>query len=132
MESRAAQRGIVLPLMAISTLVLLGMAGLVVDLGQAYARKSELQNVLDAAALSGAKVLNDTGAPDQAQAAVLATYNGNMPALFLEGDTAPVVEMSDTYPFVAGGPIPNMSGSGSIKSSSPPGSLMSSREWVRA
>ena len=101
------QRGIILPLMAVSILVLLGIAGLVVDLGQAYARKSELQNVLDAAALSGAKVLNDTGSAAQTQSAAVATYNRNMPAVFLTGESLPLVELSNTYsPFVPGGTEP--------------------------
>ncbi|WP_175452516.1 Tad domain-containing protein [Thiohalomonas denitrificans] len=104
---RSQQRGIIFPLMAISILVLLGIAGLVVDLGQAYARKSELQNVLDAAALSGAKVLNETGSAEQGQNAAIATYGSNLPALFLTGDAVPLVELSDTYqPFVPGGTEP--------------------------
>ncbi len=107
MPMRSKQRGIVFPVMAISILVLLGIAGLVVDLGQAYARKSEMQNALDAAALSGAKVLSDTGSADQARNAAVATYDRNMPALFLKGDNVPLVELSDTYaPFVPGGTEP--------------------------
>jgi hypothetical protein len=53
-----AQRGIVMVFTAIAMLVLLGMAGLALDMGHAYVNKARLQNALDAAALSGAKTLD--------------------------------------------------------------------------
>ena len=54
------QRGSVVIVVALSLSLLLGMLGLVTDLGHLYVAKSELQNAADAAALSGAKELNGT------------------------------------------------------------------------
>jgi Flp pilus assembly protein TadG len=56
-----AQRGAILPLAAIGMMALLGMAGLALDMGHAYLNRTRLQNALDAAALSGAKTLNELG-----------------------------------------------------------------------
>lgn len=57
-----SQRGAVAVIVALTIVVLLGMLGLVIDLGHLYVAKSELQNAADAAALSGAKQLNGTAA----------------------------------------------------------------------
>lgn len=54
------QRGAVAIVVALSMTLLLGMLGLVLDLGHLYVAKSELQNAADAAALSGARELNGT------------------------------------------------------------------------
>ncbi len=66
-----AQRGAILPLTAIGMLALLAMGGLALDMGYAYLNKTRLQNAVDAAALSGAKTLDqliirDAGAQNQA------------------------------------------------------------------
>jgi len=66
---RWQQRGAILPLFAIGMLVLLGMAGLALDMSHAVLNKSRLQNMVDAAALGGAKVLDDTGDVPAAEAA---------------------------------------------------------------
>jgi hypothetical protein len=71
----ALQRGIVLPLVAISLAVLIGMAGLALDLGHAYVNKTRLQNALDAAALSGAYTLNITRDTAQASASARDTFD---------------------------------------------------------
>lgn len=55
------QKGALLPLFAISVLAVLGMAGLALDMSHAHLQKTRLQNSLDAAALSAAKVLDQTG-----------------------------------------------------------------------
>jgi Flp pilus assembly protein TadG len=57
-EIRSRQHGAVAIIVAISLVVLIGMLGLVLDLGHLYVTKTELQNSADAAALSGAKELN--------------------------------------------------------------------------
>ena len=59
---RTCQResGAVAITVAISMLVLLGMAGLVIDLGQMFVSKTELQNAADACALAAARELNST------------------------------------------------------------------------
>ena len=60
--SRLRQRGAVAIVFGLSIAVLLAMGGLVIDLGHLYIVKTELQNAADAAALAGAKDLNQ--APD--------------------------------------------------------------------
>lgn len=74
------QRGATAVLAAITIVVLVGMLGLVIDLGVAYVRKTELQNAADAAALAGARELDGTAAGvglARDQAIVLAAANGS-------------------------------------------------------
>lgn len=73
------QRGATAVLAAIVIVVLVGMLGLVIDLGVVYVRKTELQNAADAAALAGARELNGTSAGVQdaaTQAISIAALNG--------------------------------------------------------
>jgi len=49
-----AERGIVMPIMAMALLTLTGFMGLAVDVGYLYMVRNELQNAADAAALAGA------------------------------------------------------------------------------
>ena len=74
------QRGAVLPQVIIGLVVIIGMAGLALDLGHAYVNKTRLQNALDAAALSGAKNLLSTKDTDQATNAAIETFNLNLSA----------------------------------------------------
>lgn len=53
-----SQRGVVMVMVTIAMAVLIGMSGLALDMGHAYWNKTRLQNALDAAALSGAKTLD--------------------------------------------------------------------------
>jgi len=55
---KSRQHGAVAIIVALSLVALVGMLGLVVDLGHLYVTKTELQNAADAAALSGAKELD--------------------------------------------------------------------------
>lgn len=55
---KSRQQGAVAIIVAICLVVLIGMLGLVLDLGHLYVTKTELQNAADAASLSGAKELN--------------------------------------------------------------------------
>ena len=57
---KSRQEGAVAIIVVICLVVLIGMVGLVLDLGHLYVAKTELQNAADAAALSGAKELNGT------------------------------------------------------------------------
>jgi hypothetical protein len=57
MRNRAGQSGQVLPLIAISLAVLLGFAGLAVDVGYLEYRQQQQQTVTDAAAVGGAQQL---------------------------------------------------------------------------
>jgi len=56
--SPRSQRGSILPLVALGTLVILGVAGLSLDSGHAFVNKTRVQNALDAAALASAKNLD--------------------------------------------------------------------------
>ena len=55
---RSRQRGSVAIVFGLSIVLLLAMSGLVIDLGHLYIVRTELQNAADAAALAGAKDLN--------------------------------------------------------------------------
>lgn len=56
--SRRRQRGTVAILVGLCIVALIGLLGIVIDLGHLYVRKTELQNAADAAALAAAKDLN--------------------------------------------------------------------------
>lgn len=55
--SRHAQRGVVALMFGLTLVVLIGFAGLVLDLGRFFVIKSELQNAMDACALAAASQL---------------------------------------------------------------------------
>jgi Flp pilus assembly protein TadG len=86
-HTRQRQCGSVAVIVGLTITLLVGMLGLVVDLGHLYVAKAELQNAADAAALSGAKELNGTvagvtNARDRAiEAAGLNKYNLNSTAV---------------------------------------------------
>ena len=106
----AAQRGIVLPMLAIAAFVLIAMAGLALDSGHAMLNKTRLQNVVDAAALSAAKTLDRTGSEDQATAAALATFQWNAEApgndelaeFYASGGSVDIQFSATLYPFSPG------------------------------
>ncbi|HET9771182.1 MAG TPA: pilus assembly protein TadG-related protein [Acidimicrobiia bacterium] len=58
-QRRSDERGVFTVLMAVSMLALLGLAGLVIDGGRAYAARRAAQNAADAAALAGTAALNE-------------------------------------------------------------------------
>ena len=59
-EYRKNERGAVAIIFGLTVVVLFAMGGVVLDLGHLYIAKAELQNAADAAALAGAKDLNET------------------------------------------------------------------------
>jgi hypothetical protein len=73
----ARQRGAVLVLYTIGMLAILLVAGLALDGAHAMLNKSRLQNAVDAAALSAAKVLDQTADIGQAQQAAIAMFADN-------------------------------------------------------
>jgi hypothetical protein len=75
--TRWKQRGVVLPLFVIGMLAILAMAGLAIDMSHAMLNKSRLQSTVDAAALTGAKVLHETGQMTLARAAALELFTDN-------------------------------------------------------
>jgi len=91
---RWKQHGAILPLFAIGMLVLLAMAGLTLDVSHALLNKSKLQNMVDAAALGGAKVLNDTGNIGDAEAAARLMLSDNY-ATGGSGEIAAGVDSAD-------------------------------------
>lgn len=96
------QAGVSLLIFTVALAAVVGMVGLVLDIGLAYLAKTRLQNALDAAALSGAKAIFNGGAA-LATTEATATFNANMN---MPGIT-PLVETSPTLdPFVAGGANP--------------------------
>jgi Flp pilus assembly protein TadG len=74
---RTRQRGIVAVAVAVGLLALLAMVGFALDSGHVILNKSRLQNTVDAAALSAAKVLDVTGAEAQATAAAQSVFDLN-------------------------------------------------------
>lgn len=83
--SISSQRGAILPVAAIALLAILGMAALALDISHAQLAKTRLQNSLDAAALSAAKVLDQTASTQLAEDAGRDTFALNAGAA---GNTA--------------------------------------------
>ena len=107
------QQGIVAIMLVSGMLVILGMIGLAIDFGHTYLNKTRLQNVSDALALSGAKVLNETGSTIQANAAMSSLFTTNLNAAANKElkDNISFNELSISYsnklnPFIAGGQNP--------------------------
>lgn len=101
------QRGAVIVLLAAAMLALLASAGLALDVSHQLINKTRLQNTVDAAALAGAKVLDQTTDPALAAAAVQAMFadNADDPGNFELNNAAmtPTVQFSNTVaPFVPG------------------------------
>jgi len=71
------QRGIVAVMVAVGLLALLAMVGIALDSGHVILNKSRLQNTVDAAALSAAKVLDKTSSEAQATAAARSVFDLN-------------------------------------------------------
>jgi hypothetical protein len=91
---------------ALAILSLLAMAGLAIDTGHLVLNKSRLQSTVDAAALAGAKVLDqthgNTGSAQTAAESVYALNAAKYPDLRIAG-TPPQVDFSSTLsPFVPG------------------------------
>jgi len=105
------QRGAALILFVVGTVAILGIAGLALDGGHLMLSKTRLQNAVDAAALSGAKVLDETADTVLADAAVRAMFadaangagsNELAEALQSGGLTLDVEFSSTLSPFAAG------------------------------
>ena len=96
-HNRSSQTGIVMILMTIGMVVLVGVSGLALDMGHTYLMKTRLQNALDAAALSGAKTLQNGEGKDQAAIDAKNTFDINAVGDMNETGLTPVVEFADTY-----------------------------------
>ena len=75
-RSRRDERGLALSLMALVLVAMLGVAGLVVDLGSWQVEASRVQQAADAAALAGVVLLPDGDAAAIARAREVAAANG--------------------------------------------------------
>lgn len=108
-----AQRGSIMIMAVISLLALFGLAALALDGGHALLNKTRLQNAVDAAALSAAKTLENTGDTVLAEQAGWDTFNQTVSSTG-SGELAAAMdaltfttEFSDTlFPFVAGSTDP--------------------------
>jgi hypothetical protein len=56
--TKRGRRGSVLPLVALSTVALIGLLALAIDIGMISIAKSQAQNAADAAAMAGARIIN--------------------------------------------------------------------------
>jgi hypothetical protein len=73
---RRDERGQAIVLMVLSLVVIMGMAALVLDVGNWYHTKRRLQGTADAAALAGAQLLPNDTSGAQSQALTYANKNG--------------------------------------------------------
>jgi Flp pilus assembly protein TadG len=106
MSPRKHQRGITLVLIAIAMLALIGIAGLALDVGHLVLDQSRLQATTDAAAVTGAKVLDNTGSVPQAYGAILNVFAANaaQDRELAEARIFPRVQFSRiATPFIPGG-----------------------------
>lgn len=109
---RHGQRGVALPLIAVSLLTMLAIAGLAMDASHALANKTRLQNTTDAAALAAAKYYDQTQDIGAANATALGLFglNANGPgnheldAAYDAGEIDVLIQWSETLvPFASTG-----------------------------
>jgi hypothetical protein len=105
---RQGERGATLVLVLVGLLALIAMAGLALDTAHVLLNKSRLQSALDAAALAGAKALDQSASTATATLAAGGVFNANLvkyPELqsAVSGGLTLVTEYSSTLnPFSAG------------------------------
>ena len=100
MKTKGREDGQVLVFLALSMVVLLGIAGLAIDGGIAYGVKAKLSSAIDAAALAAANATGDSsGGYAAAIAAGTARFNANYPAGYLNSTpSAPTIIVSPNTP----------------------------------
>lgn len=101
--SRWDQRGAVLPLTALIFLVLLGIAGLAIDLGWLYWNSLELQHGADAAALGGVVYVDDDRIQAKTEARSVAAANGFVDTSLGGSDSVLVIDQYDDATAVGNG-----------------------------
>src|SRR4051812_22517413 len=94
--NRNKQQGVSLILVAISLAVLLGFGGLVIDLGQLFVTKTELQSALDSCALAAAQEL-DGAADALTRPTSAAKTAGNANSVRYQKDAAAIADTDVTY-----------------------------------
>src|SRR4051812_8301219 len=106
--TRRRERGAILVLVLVGLLALIAMAGLALDTAHVLLNKSRLQSALDAAALAGAKSLDQSASTATATLKAGSVFNANLvkyPELqtAVSGGLSLVVEYSSTLnPFSPG------------------------------
>jgi hypothetical protein len=102
------QRGAVMVLVVAGIIAIIGMAGLALDLSNAYLNKTHLQNALDATALSTAKTLNEGADVTTSEAAGRATYASYLTGQLGSANPDLTFEFSETLqPFTPGAVEPD-------------------------
>lgn len=91
------QRGVAAIIVGLSLFVLMGFAGLVIDVGRLFVTKTELQSAVDACALAGARFLNS---PTKSQLEIAASVGksvGELNKAIFQAETAVItnVDFSD-------------------------------------
>lgn len=91
------QRGVAAIIVGLSLFVLMGFAGLVIDVGRLFVTKTELQSAVDACALAGARFINS---PTKSQLEIAASVGksvGELNKAIFQGETAVItkVDFSD-------------------------------------
>jgi hypothetical protein len=102
---QARQRGVVMIVVVVSLLAVLAMAGLAIDVSHTLSTKARLQSVVDASALSAAKVLDQTGSTTAATAAAITSIDANKQsfAALRDSGITPIIEFADSAaPFTSG------------------------------
>src|SRR5215475_10508934 len=116
LPSPRSQRGAAMVFIIVAMTAMLLMAGLALDVGHATLNKSRLQNATDAAALSAAKALDQTGNTQAATTVAVAAFKNNANATGNQeladafgngnGSIKIAVEYSSTLPpFAAGSAV---------------------------
>lgn len=94
--SKKKEKGVVLPIVGLTLAVLLGMAGLVIDLGGLFVAKTELQSAVDSCALAAAQELD--GAADALTRATSAGLTaGNANKVRYQKGSASIVDSEVTF-----------------------------------
>jgi hypothetical protein len=106
------QGGAVAVMVGISMVMLIGFLALVIDLGRLYLAKTGLQNAADAAALSGAKQLDGTGAGiccGDGSAVYMATHTAGLNTFFgnLGQETVDIGTANNSNPNITFSHTPN-------------------------
>ena len=97
------EKGAIIPMLALSLIVIISIAGLAVDSSHAFLNITRLQNALDAAALSAAKTLNtNAGNTDLAAEHGTEAFNQHLVGEFASSATTPMFEFAENLnPFIS-------------------------------
>lgn len=91
------QQGAIAVLTGLTIVVLIGMAGLVLDLGHLYITKTEMQNAADACALSAARELNAINTSTLARATDAGIAAGTRNKVDFQGEAAKIQPADITF-----------------------------------